>query len=65
MLKLVCRRTQNLTPLLSRRNKIDQLFIRNPMTTGLIMQTLIYVISMELVSVAEEQMSLLAPRPLR
>ena len=47
LLKLVCRRTQNLTPLLSRRNKIDQLFIRNPMTTGLIMKTLIYVISME------------------
>ena len=47
MLKLVCRRTQNLTPLLSRRNKIDQLFIRNPMTSGLIIQTLIYIISME------------------
>ena len=47
LLKLVCRRTQNLPPLLSRRNKIDQLFIRNPMTTGLIMKTLIYVISME------------------
>ena len=47
LLKLVCRRTQNLTTLLSRRNKIDQVFMRNPMTTGLIMQTLIYVISME------------------
>ena len=47
LLKLVRRWTQHFTKIDQEKHKIEQICIWDPMTTGFIMQTLIYVISME------------------
>ena len=44
---VINRRTQNFTIIDQEKHKIEQIYIWSPMTTGLIMSTLIYVISME------------------
>ena len=47
LLKLVHRWTQHFTKIDKEKHKIEQICIWDPITTGFIMQTLIYVISME------------------
>ena len=44
---VINRRTQNFTIIDQEKHKIEQIYIWSPMTTELIMSTLIYVISME------------------
>ena len=51
LLELVRRRKQNFTIIDQERHKIEQINIWSPLTTGFIMQTLIYVISMVFLSV--------------
>ena len=48
--ELVLRRTQNLTIIDLEKHKIEQIYIRNFMTTGFATLTLIYIISMEFLS---------------
>ena len=50
LLELVRRWTQHFTKIHYEKPKIEQICICNPMTTGFIMKTLIYVISMEFLS---------------
>ena len=50
LLELVRRRKQNFTIIDQERHKIEQINIWSPLTTGFIMQTLIYVISMVFLS---------------
>ena len=51
MLELVRQRKPNFTIIDQEKHKIEQINIWSPLTTGFIMQTLIYVISMVFLSV--------------
>ena len=48
--ELVLRRTQNLTIIGLEKNKIEQIYIGNSVTTGFATLTLIYIINMEFLS---------------
>ena len=55
LLELVRKWTQHFTKIDQEKRKIEQNYIWNPMTTGLIMQTSIYVISMEFLSLSRKR----------
>ena len=58
LLELIRRCTQHFSKIDQEKCKIEQICIWNPMTTGFIMQTLIYVISMEFLSLSRRCSSL-------
>ena len=51
-MELICRWTQHFTKIEQEKHKIEQICIWNPMTAGFIILTLIYVISMEFLSLS-------------
>ena len=55
--ELVLRRTQNLTIIDLEKHKIEQIYIRNSMTTRFAISTLIYIISMEFLSLRRRRPS--------
>ena len=57
MPELVLRRTQNLAIIDQEKYKIEQIYIGNPMTMGFAMLTLIYIISMEFLSLRRRRPS--------
>ena len=57
LLELIRRWTQNFSKIDQEKRKIEQIRIWNPMTTGFIMYTLIYVISMEILSLSRRRSS--------
>ena len=57
MPELVLRRTQNLTIIDLEKHKIEQIYIGNSMTTGFATLTLIYIISMEFLSLRRRRPS--------
>ena len=57
MLELVRRCTQHFTKIDQEKRKIEQICIWKPMTTGFIFKTLIYIISMEFLSLSRRRSS--------